>query len=139
MESFHKFVEFLACHLLDFLRIPWPLEVSVLSTLVKEQVSITFPDKSFDLVAPATTEKEQGAIFKRIHAELELYQFREAVDSKTEVSIPTFNVDFLKLVRVTKHASSPLEREKGFHPMTDKCILFNIIINHSYSLLLISS
>lgn len=35
-ESFHKLVEFLTCHLLDFLRIPWPLEVPVLDTLVKE-------------------------------------------------------------------------------------------------------
>jgi hypothetical protein len=61
-ESFHKLVEFLTCHLLDFLRIPWPLEVPVFDTLVKEQVSITFPDKFFDTVAPATTEKEQGAI-----------------------------------------------------------------------------
>ena len=54
---------------------------------------------------------------ERIHAELKLYQFGEAVDPEAEVGIPAFNVDFLKLVRVTKHAPLPHEREKGFHPM----------------------
>ena len=80
-------MELLAGHPFYILRIPRPLEVSVLNPLIKEQISVSFPYEPLDAVTSPAAEEEQGAFFERIHAKLELYQFGQTVDPEPKVSI----------------------------------------------------
>lgn len=76
---------------------------------VKEQESITFPEKPFDPGGRSSTEKEQGIRHKQMHVKSAFDDGSQRIDPEAEVSVSTDDIDTGKVtvVGIFKHGIPP--------------------------------
>jgi hypothetical protein len=85
------------------------LKPSVLKSFVEKKKTVTFPEQSFDSVAPSSAEKKQCAPDKWIHFKLLLYDFCQSVNSFAKICISAGkeNGSAFSCIKIIKHGSSP--------------------------------
>ena len=86
-KAFHKPSVLLGCQVPCFLLVAGPLELTVCKTLIAQQPSVTFIQKSFHPVIPASAEKEQASWFSRIQAKRAGDYRYKTIDPFSKISI----------------------------------------------------
>lgn len=76
---------------------------------VKEQESITFPEKPFDPGGRPATEKEEGVRYKQMHMKSAFDDGSQRIDPEAEICVSTDDIDTGKVtvVGIFKHGTPP--------------------------------
>lgn len=86
-----------------------PCEMARFYAFVKEQESITFPEKPLDPGGRPATEKEEGVRYKQMHMKSAFDDGSQRINPEAEICVSTDDIDTGKItvVGIFKHGTPP--------------------------------
>jgi len=107
LQTFHQPAELLWGQIQDFLFCPRPLEATVRKALIQKEESVSFPDKAFDPVGPASAEKEQDILVKWMALCVFVHDGRKTFNPGAEIRVPADKINLAKTGGIIQHGGSP--------------------------------
>ena len=92
---------------------------AVQKPLVKQQKSVTLPDKTLDLIRLPAAEHEQDILLEWVNIQLAANDGTQPVDTLTEICVSAGDVDPVEAGGIIQHGASPARpdpEQNSLHP-----------------------